>query len=159
MYLEYLHYNKYMASHTWFICIDNDFLGHQKNCWYVASYYHSCHVNRQAMGDKTSAGSVLDCPIQVGGECSVFFQSAGPIYSQLNNCVSCYAGFDGWWYSFEFEVWILAVYDPVSLAIPWLACSIHLGRSIASTPGPCVGVTLGSAAQYAYPALDASLVC
>ena len=44
----------------------------RKNCWYVASCYHWCHVNRQAMGDKTSAGSVLDCPIKVGGDCSVF---------------------------------------------------------------------------------------
>ena len=65
----------------------------------------------------TSAGSVLDCPIKVGGESTVF-SALLVLYSQLNNCVSCYAGFDGWWYTFEFEVWILAVYDPVSLAIP-----------------------------------------
>jgi len=88
-----------------------------------------------------------------------FFYSACLIPSQLNNYVSCYAGFDGWWYTFEFEVWIFAVYDIVSLVTLRLACSIHLGRSNASTPGPWVGVTLGSAARYAYPALDASPVC
>ena len=52
--------------------------------------------NRQAMGDKTSAGSVLDCPIKVGGESTVF-STLLVLYSQLNYCVSCYAGFDGWW--------------------------------------------------------------
>jgi len=67
----------------------------RKNCWYVASCYHWCHVNRQAMG-VTSAGSVLDCPIKVGGESTVF-STLLVLYSQLNYCVSCYAGFDGWW--------------------------------------------------------------
>ena len=62
----------------------------------------------------TSAGSVLDCPIKVGEESTVF-STLLVLYSQLNNCVSCYAGFDEWWYTFEFEVWILAVYDPISL--------------------------------------------
>ena len=74
-------------------------------------------MNCQAIENKTSAGSVLDCPIKVGGECSVFSHSVGPIYFQLNNCVSCHADFDGWWYTFEFKVWILDVYDPVSLVI------------------------------------------
>ena len=44
----------------------------------------------------TSAGSVLDCPIKVGGESTVF-STLLVLYSQLNYCVSCYAGFDGWW--------------------------------------------------------------
>ena len=47
-------------------------------------------------GGKTSAGSVLDCPIKVGGESTVF-STLLVLYSQLNYCVSCYAGFDGWW--------------------------------------------------------------
>ena len=50
--------------------------------------------------DKCSVGYFISCLL--------FHQSS------WHNCVSCYAGFDGWWYTFEFEVWIVGVYDPVS---------------------------------------------
>ena len=62
-----------------------------------------------------------------------FFDSAVPVYSQLNNFVSCYV----WWVLVNFSVQGLdfSVYDRVSLVILRLACSIHLGQSNTSTTG------------------------
>ena len=106
---------------------------------------------------ETSAGSVLDCSIKVGGEYS-FFYSAGPI---LPTELLCILLCRFWWV--VVNLWVRGLdfccLWSVSLVILWLTYSIHLGRSIVSTPGPWVGVTLGSAARYAYPVLDVSPVC
>ena len=87
-----------------------------------------------------------------------FFYSAGPI---LPTELLCILLCRFWWV--VVNLWVRGLdfccLWSVSLVILRLTYSIHLGRSVASTPGPWVGVTLGSAARYAYPALDASPVC
>ena len=87
-----------------------------------------------------------------------FFYSAGPI---LPTELLCILLCRFWWV--VVNLWVegldFCCLWSVSLVILRLTYSIHLGRSVASTPGPWVGVTLGSAARYAYPALDASPVC
>jgi len=129
----------------------------RKNCWYVASCYHWCHVNRQAMGGNLCWFSSW-LSYKSGRREYSFFYSAGPI---LPTELLCILLCRFWWV--VVNLWVRGLdfccLWSVSLVILRLTYSIHLGRSVASTPGPWVGVTLGSAARYAYPALDASPVC
>ena len=99
-------------------------------------------------GDKTSAGSVLDCLIKVGGECTVF--STLPVLYTPNWTTVC-------------PVMQIFMGGGKHLSLMGGGNSVtgmfYPFGCIASTPGPWVRVTLGSAARYAYPVLDASPEC
>ena len=103
----------------------------EKNCWYVASCYHWCHVNRQAMGGNLCWFSSW-LSYKSGRREYSFFYSAGPI---LPTELLCILLCRFWWV--VVNLWVrgldFAVYD----LFPWWFCDLHvLSIWVEASPWP-----------------------